>query len=765
MERLIAMNACCCPNKGIVTQQPLDNYDLLTAQSWLKQIVTDIRQGDEQQKANLPLRCPHYFRFNDDKRRQDAIIPEAFTFQTCVDIDDLSQVDRAIRKAREVNAAEGIWQGMLLHMDYSARRKLHIDIRLPIGMTIEEAQQAYCEALGVPYDESCTTPERFIYITDAENEIYRNDQWYAVLPDDELALRRKAFTDRGLTIDGRKDTQGSGTSVTLQATSHLCQTPCVGDDYDGVPMKLIVEALAEQLGGVPGHGVRNNFHFVMAAHLSCLNSDANWVARHLPAYGEDRKRQLKTIASACQRPKQLNLDGEVDIPDILRRAIEIARGRMTAGEAIEKTEAVKKQQDELPRLAGLLKLLTSKVDSIYKPMVSTAVFPALSTHLNNVWFRYIDNTVMQPVFQAIQVAGMSKGKSCINKPIDYIMADIDRQDEEHIRQLEEWSEEVNAKGDNKDKPKRPKGLTVQHVMTDMTNASLVQLLKDAEGKPLYVRVNEIEEFDALKASGKGDTVLKVFRLNFDGEMYGQERVSAQSVRGRAPLHMNFNASTTVYRCKQYLKRGLTDGTLTRLNFSTIRVASGGDMPVYGTYDEAFANDLQPYIERLTKASGTVICKPAERLAHKLLKANQEFIELSDSPAYADLSYRALLIAYWKAMVLYIAEGRWSKDIERYVEWSFHDDMRCKMEFFGDELQLEMNRENQPKNRGPRNMLDLLPERFRREDISAIRRAQGLDENPSFVLGKWVERRYITLDEATNEYQKTEAYLKKHPQRT
>ena len=270
---------------------------------------------------------------------------------------------------------------------------------------------------------------------------------------------------------------------------------------------------------------------------------------------------------------------------------------------------------------------------------------------------------------------------------------------------------------------------------------------------------------SLKASGKGDTVLKVFRLNFDGEMYGQERVSAQSVRGRAPLHMNFNASTTLFRCKQYLKRGLTDGTLSRLNFSTIRRERGAKMPVFGTYDEEFAHQLQPYLDRLTQASGTVICKPAERLAHRLLEENQEFIELSDSDAYTQISYRALVIAYWKAMVLYIAEGQWSKDIERYVEWSFHEDMRCKMEFFGDDLHLEMSRENQPRNRGPRNMLDLLPLHFRREDIMAIRRAQGLDENPSSMLGKWMERQYITLDTITNEYQKTETYLKRHPQRS
>ena len=759
MERLICMNARRSPNKGLATQQPLENYDSLTREPWLRDMVKAIREGDEKLKDELPLRCPHYRSFKDDKRRQNAIIPEAFTFQTCVDIDDLSQVERAIRKARELNAAEGIWKGMLLHMDYSARRKLHIDIRMPIGMTIEETQQAYCEAIDVAYDESCTTPERFIYITDAESEIYRSEDWYAVLTDEELAARRKAFTDRGLTIDGR-----SGFSQQGQPPLYPQTALTDGEEYDGVPMKLIVESLAEQLGGVPGHGVRNNFHFVMAAHLSYLNSDPNWVARHLPAYGEDRKRQLKTIASACQRPKQLNIDGEVDMPDILCRAIEIARGRMKADERISESEAAKKEKNQIPRLSGLLKLLCSKVPLEYKPMVSTAVFPALSTHLNGVLFRYIDNTIAQPVFQSIQVAGMSMGKSCINTPIDYIMADIDRQDAEHIRQINEWSEEVNAKGANKDTPKRPKGLTVQHVMSDMTNASLVQLLLDAEGKPLYVRVNEIEEFDSLKASGKGDTVLKVFRLNFDGEMYGQERVSAQSVRGRAPLHMNFNASTTLFRCKQYLKRGLTDGTLSRLNFSTIRRERGAKMPVFGTYDEEFARQLQPYLDRLTQASGTVICKPAERLAHRLLDENQEFIELSDSDAYMQISYRALVIAYWKAMVLYIAEGQWSKDIERYVEWSFHEDMRCKMEFFGDDLHIEMNRENQPRNRGPRNMLDLLPLRFRREDIMAIRRAQGLDENPSSMLGKWIERQYITLDTITNEYQKTETYLNRHPQR-
>ena len=894
-QQVMALNPARKGNMGrLNSSQPLYVYDTLIAQPWLRGVIAQIRgekaipgvdAGDEKAvkkakeglKRQLPIRAIHYYRFRNNHRSSEDADPESFLFQTTIDVDDVEYVDAALEKARELNCSNTIWKGKLLHLEYSARKKLHIDIRMPMGMTIEETQKAYCEAAGIPYDKSCITPERIIFITDKDSEIYRSKEWYGVLPDEEIKARREAFLKRGLTIDGKgtarysllagdcksperlagdfqgqvpsdsnhkvqssnlkvqsnddvQDNRFQGTDSHSAVSSGAAIQPAQpgnshrADDADishtGNAQKagglaaqeaesaseknLIAFDLFQESAGLKGMNIdtvgsrHSSLLAIMSAGASRVMSEEELmkvVAKRMPSYYQENDcHQLihdfyakygdsskpfsrdvirvnalaeqaakSLLAGDCKSPGHLVGDflagqygysllaGDCKSPGRLAGDF---MGQM-AGNANHTVQSsnlnVQSEEEDYPapppmpkKLPKLVELLISKTPEIYQPAVACAIFPPLATHLWRTKFRYIDNVEHEATLMTCLLAGTGAGKSCVQKPIDFIMEDIRKRDAENLKREKEWKEEMMRKGANKDKRKRPENLIIQEIDADMTNPAFVMRTAEAKEHFLYTSLNEIDQFDALR--GIGNQQFRIMCLAFDpSNKFGQSRVGIQSVTERVCVRFNWNASTTIDKGQRYFAKVLTDGPLSRINFCTIPEREiGEDIPIYGTYDDEFRKSLKPYIENLCMASGLVECQEAYDLAVVLKNENAEFARTSQNRIFENFSFRANVIAYLKACVLYVANGyRWEPEIDDFIRWSERYDLYCKMRFFGDMIARENSAGEKSSKRGPENLLQLLPDIFTMPQLDAIRMEHGLDaKGTRNVIKQWIYRGYI-----------------------
>ena len=940
-QQVMALNPARKGNMGrLNSSQPLYVYDTLIAQPWLKGVIAQIRgekaipgvdAGDEKAvkkareglKRQLPIRAIHYSKFRNNHRSSEDAVPESFLFQTTIDVDDVEYVDAALEKARELNCSNTIWKGKLLHLEYSARKKLHIDIRMPIGMTIEETQKAYCEAAGIPYDKSCITPERIIFITDKDSEIYRSKEWYGVLPDEEIKARREAFLKRGLTIDGKgtpsfssselrgkngnipasdsssdyaRNLNGTSTqgrygqgdeSVYLQDSNHKVQSSNLKvqsnddvqdnrfqgtDSHSAVPSgaaiqpaqpgnshradddyishtggsqnadakNLIAFDLFQKSAGLKGMNIdtvgsrHSSLLAIMSAGASRVMSEEELmkvVAKRMPSYYQENDcHQLihdfyakygdsskpfsrdvirvnalaeqaakSLLAGDCKSPERLtgdflagqygysSLAGDYKSPEHLAGDFLAGQNGYSslAGDCksperlaganlnVQSNACVQSSEEEdypapppMPKkLPKLVELLISKTPEIYQPAVAHAIFPSLATHLWRTRFRYIDNVEHEATLMTCLFAGTGAGKSCVQKPIDFIMEDIRKRDQENLKREKEWKDEMMRKGANKDKRKRPENLIIQEIDADMTNPAFVMRTAEAKEHFLYTSLNEIDQFDALK--GSGFQQFRIMCLAFDpGNLYGQTRVGTQSVTERVTIRFNWNASTTIHKGIKYFKRVLTDGPVSRINFCTIPERDiGEDIPVYGTYDEDFRNSLKPYIDNLCMASGLVECKEAFHLAEVLKDENAEFSRLSQDRVYENLSFRANVIGYLKACVLYVANGyQWEPEIEDFIRWSERYDLYCKMRFFGDAIKKAELECDQESKRGPASILGFLPEEFNYQQVEALRVEHKMSAKGTMkMLNNWLFRGYIKVKEKDSNTQllKYSVFIKTH----
>ena len=818
----MALNPARKGNMGrLNSSQPLYVYDTLIAQPWLKGVIAQIRgekaipgvdAGDEKAvkkareglKRQLPIRAIHYSRFRNNHRSSEDADPESFLFQTTIDVDDVDYVDAALEKARELNCSNTIWKGKLLHLEYSARKKLHIDIRMPMGMTIEETQKAYCEAAGIPYDKSCITPERIIFITDKDSEIYRSKEWYGVLPDEEIQARREAFLKRGLTIDGKGTPSGAAIQPAQPGNSHRADDDYIshtGGSQNADAKNLIAFDLFQDSAGLKGMNIdtvgsrHSSLLAIMSAGASRVMSEEELmkvVAKRMPSYYQENdcyqlihdfyakygdsskpfsRDVIRVNALAEQAAKCLGA-GECKSPEHLTGDFQ---GQMTgnANHTVQSSKFKVQSEDEdypapppMPKkLPKLVELLISKTPEIYQPAVACAIFPPLATHLWRTRFRYIDNVEHEATLASVLLAGTGAGKSCVQKPIDFIMEDIRKRDQENLKREKEWKEEMMRKGANKDKRKRPENLIIQEIDADMTNPAFVMRTAEAKEHFLYTSLNEIDQFDALK--GIGNQQFRIMCLAFDpGNLYGQTRVGTQSVTERVTIRFNWNASTTIHKGIRYFKRVLTDGPVSRINFCTIPERDiGEDIPVYGTYDEEFRNSLKPYIDNLCMASGLVECKEAFHLAEVLKDENAEFSRLSQDRVYENLSFRANVIGYLKACVLYVANGyQWEPEIEDFIRWSERYDLYCKMRFFGDAIKKAERDGDQESKKGPASILAFLPEKFSYQQVESLRLKNDMNaKGTAKMLRNWLHRGYIEKEESDSVTQKLSdsVYFKTH----
>jgi len=798
-KKTLSMNSStnASKNMGRVYEQSLDQYFELTESNDLAKQVARIRATDDQDerrklKAALPFRCPHYFRFKDNRRSQATIIPEAFTWQTCVDIDDATQVSGAITRAFDINNKEGQWKDHLLHMDHSASGKLHIDIRIPMGMTIVEAQQAYCEALGVTFDADCCSPERMIYITDHSQRLYFSEMWYAQLPEDEVMARRQAYLDRGLTIDGREPKngpaqegnislssaedaqQGENASVAPElkseptseaqaasAANELKTQPVRKDypsEYMGVPYNYIVEELTDQLGGIPEHGSRNGFIYTMACHLRYIcNDEAQWIQQVLPTYGEEQQRANKTIESACRRQQTKNM------PHKIRAAVQLARRRVNI-ENGQDPESLMRQPQMPSRLPAPVRLAVSKAPKSYQPCIATCIFPAFSAYVGGVKAEYWNNTQTELTLITGLVAPMSIGKSCIKEPTDHILAPIAMRDKEARAKEKEWVEKTNRMGANEKKPERPKGC-VQIVDADMTNAAFCQRMEDAEragDKALFTRMDEVEQLKKV-SGGTMAEVTQIIRRDFDADIYGQERVGLQSIKTRSVIRWNLVFSTTPSTAYNFLGgKNIQNGTASRINLCTIAKDDVERRPKFGRYDEAYDQKMAVYLARLEAAKGTIVCNQAKRLAEFLLDRAEERALMIGNESYLQFAYRAVNIAFRKSILLYIMCGKWSKDIEEFIIWSFDYDMWCKMCLLGFEMKEKLEYDSRIMKPGVPCMLEQLGDTFTRTEYDVLERVECANtKQPGNLLSQWKRREWVEYDEELKIYVKTEKYYSKH----
>ena len=870
--QVVAINPYRKGNKGKVFSYRMDTYDKVIESAAVKKMIQQIRgelpidgvdlndaqavkKAQERLKSELPFFCPHYGMFRNNVRRQENAMPESFLFQTIIDVDDKEYVEKAIEKARELNCSSGIWNGSLLHLCYSARKKLHIGIRMPVGMTIEETQKAYCEALGVPYDESCITPERMIFLTDKDSEIYRSKMWCAVLSNEEIMKRRQAFLDRGLSVDGRGNAKSSysllagdckspGTpsgvaspltpsGIAKVNSNHKVQSsnfkvqsnennrlsgnrgdyaapagtavqPAqsgnsnhADDSHFGNPggnygtgevgeaseKNLIAFDLFVQSAGLEGMAIdtvgsrHSSLLAIMSAGASRVMSEEELmkvVRTKMPSYyQEDDCHQLihdfyAKYADSCKpmsrdvirvnalAEKQAALlgagaaafAGDCKSPGTPSGLALSADGNHAVQGSMIQVQSSEEDYPEPPampeKLPKLVELLISRTPEVYKPAVAHAIFPPLATHLWQTSFRYIDNVVHEATLSTCLLAGTGAGKSSVNKPINYIMEDIRKRDAENLKREKEWKEEMIRKGANKDKRKRPDNLVIQEIDADMTNPAFVMRTAEAQGRFLYTSLNELDQFDALK--GTGNQHFRIMCLASDSDnQYGQTRVGISSVTERVTIRFNWNASTTIQKGQRYFSKVLTDGPISRINFCTIPEREIGDeMPVFGDYDDAYREGLKPYIENLNNARGLIDCPEAFQLALKLKDENAEFSRLSQDRVYENLSFRANVIAYLKACVLYVANGyKWEPEIDEFIRWSERYDLYCKMRFFGDAIKRANFSNEQSSKRGPANLLQQLPDVFNFQQAEYLRSQLGMDKKgtPS-MLRNWVNRNYI-----------------------
>ena len=812
-KQVMALNPARKGNMGRINSlQPLAVYDQLIAQPWLKGLVEQIRgekpmagvdaadekaaKAREELKRQLPFRAIHYARFRNNHRSQGDADPESFLFQTTVDVDDAEYVEKALEKARELNCSDTIWKGKLLHLEYSARKKLHIDIRMPVGMTIEETQRAYCEASGIPHDKSCITPERIIFITDKDSEIYRSKEWYAVLPAEEISLRREAFVKRGLTIDGRgkqkfpqisqmpqihsAGSENVNSNHNVQSSKFNVQSEdnrfsgTNGDNavYAGgvatqnaSEKNLIAFELFKEAAGLKGMEIdtigsrHSSLLAIMSAGASRVMSEDELmkvVAKKMPSYYEERDcHQLihDFYAKYGDSSKPFSRDVMRINATAEKQAAVYQVNSLQLKVENSNPNALNVQGDEVhypdppampTQLPKLVEHLISNTPDVYKPAVAHAIFPPLATHLWNTRFRYIDNVEHEATLATVLLASTGAGKSCVQKPIEYIMEDIRKRDAENLKREKEWKDEVTRKGANKDKRKRPDNLIIQEIDADMTNPAFVMRTAEAQGHFLYTSLNEIDLFDALK--GNGGQQFRIMCLAFDpSNKYGQTRVGSQSVTDRVTIRFNWNASSTIQKGQRYFSKVLTDGPISRINFCTIPEREiGEEMPVYGTYDEAYREGLKPYIENLCQASGLVECEEAFQLALKLKEEHAEFSRLSQDRTYENLSFRANVIGYLKACVLYVANGyRWEPEIEEFIRWSEQYDLYCKMKFFGDAIKRANGSDEKTSKRGPASLLQQLPDVFSFQQAEFLRSQLGMNRSGTVsMLRNWVNRNYV-----------------------
>ena len=792
---VVAINPYRKGNKGKVFSYGMDTYDKVIESAAVKKMIQQIRgelpidgvdlndaqavkKAQERLKSELPFFCPHYGMFKNNVRRQENALPESFLFQTIIDVDDKEYVEKAIEKARELNCSSGIWTGSLLHLCYSARKKLHIGIRMPIGMTIEETQKAYCEALGVPYDESCITPERMIFLTDKDSEIYRSKMWCAVLPESEIQARRQAFLDRGLTVDGKivnslQFTVNSNSNDNVQ-NNRLSGNYGTGELGVASEKNLIAFDLFVQSAGLEGMAIdtvgsrHSSLLAIMSAGASRVMSEEELmkvVRTKMPSYyQEDDCHQLihdfyAKYADSCKpmsrdvlRVNALAEKQASQQVNSLQFTVNRADGNHAVQSSYLQVQSSEEDYPEPPampeKLPKLVELLISRTPEIYKPAVAHAIFPPLATHLWQTSFRYIDNVVHEATLSTCLLAGTGAGKSSVDKPIRYIMEDIRKRDAENLKREKEWKEEVTRKGANKDKRKRPDNLVIQEIDADMTSPAFVMRTAEAQGRFLYTSLNELDQFDALR--GSGNQQFRIMCLAFDPfNLFGQQRVGVQSVTERVTIRFNWNASTTIQKGQRYFSKVLTDGPISRINFCTIPEREIGDeMPVYGDYDDAYREALKPYIENLNNARGLIDCPEAFQLALKLKDENAEFSRLSQDRVYENLSFRANVIAYLKACVLYVANGcKWEPEIDEFIRWSERYDLYCKMRFFGDAIKRANDTGEKSSKRGPSNMLMQLPDEFTYQQVIDLRVANGMSQKgTSKMLGNWKDRHYIRAKE-------------------
>ena len=853
---VVAINPYRKGNKGKVFSYNVDTYDKVIGSEEIRKMIQQIRgelpidgvdlndaqavkKAQERLKSELPFFCPHYGMFKNNVRRQENALPESFLFQTIIDVDDKEYVEKAIEKARELNCSSGIWNGSLLHLCYSARKKLHIGIRMPIGMTIEETQKAYCEALGVPYDESCITPERMIFLTDKDSEIYRSKMWCAVLPESEIQARRQAFLNRGLTVDGKKnlpqisqmtqihsgEVPDAGKSVKSvssvgQNINHKFQNkddvqnnrlsgnhgdyaapagtavqPAqsgnsnhADDSHFGNPggnygtgelgeaseKNLIAFDLFVQSAGLEGMAIdtvgsrHSSLLAIMSAGASRVMSEEELmkvVRTKMPSYYQEDDCHLlihdfyAKYADSCKPMSRdvirVNALAEKQASQQVN-SLQLTVNSPNANHAVQSSMIqVQSSEEDYPeppampeKLPKLVELLISRTPEIYKPAVAHAIFPPLATHLWQTSFRYIDNVVHEATLSTCLLAGTGAGKSSVDKPIRYIMEDIRKRDAENLKREKEWKEEVTRKGANKDKRKRPDNLVIQEIDADMTSPAFVMRTAEAQGRFLYTSLNELDQFDALR--GSGNQQFRIMCLAFDPfNLFGQQRVGVQSVTERVTIRFNWNASTTIQKGQRYFSKVLTDGPISRINFCTIPEREIGDeMPVYGDYDDAYREALKPYIENLNNARGLIDCPEAFQLALKLKDENAEFSRLSQDRVYENLSFRANVIAYLKACVLYVANGcKWEPEIDEFIRWSERYDLYCKMRFFGDAIKRANDTGEKSSKRGPSNMLMQLPDKFTYQQVIDLRVANGMSQKgTSKMLGNWKDRHYIRAKE-------------------
>ena len=802
---VVAINPYRKGNKGKVFSYNIDTYDKVIESAAVKKMIQQIRgelpidgvdlndaqavkKAQERLKSELPFFCPHYGMFKNNVRRQEAALPESFLFQTIIDVDDKEYVEKAIEKARELNCSSGIWNGSLLHLCYSARKKLHIGIRMPVGMTIEETQKAYCEALGVPYDESCITPERMIFLTDKDSEIYRSKMWCAVMPESEIQARRKAFLDRGLTVDGRGDAKVNSLQFTVNGNSNdnvqnnrLSGNHGSGELGEASEKNLIAFDLFVQSAGLEGMAIdtvgsrHSSLLAIMSAGASRVMSEEELmkvVRTKMPSYyQEDDCHQLihDFYAKYADSSKPMSRD-VIRVNALAEKqasqqvnSLQLTVNSPNANHTVQSSYLQVQSSDEdypeppaMPeKLPKLVELLISRTPEVYKPAVAHAIFPPLATHLWQTSFRYIDNVVHEATLSTCLLAGTGAGKSSVDKPIRYIMEDIRKRDAENLKREKEWKEEVTRKGANKDKRKRPDNLVIQEIDADMTSPAFVMRTAEAQGRFLYTSLNELDQFDALR--GSGNQQFRIMCLAFDPfNLFGQQRVGVQSVTERVTIRFNWNASTTIQKGQRYFSKVLTDGPISRINFCTIPEREIGDeMPVYGDYDDAYREALKPYIENLNNARGLIDCPEAFQLALRLKDENAEFSRLSQDRVYENLSFRANVIAYLKACVLYVANGcKWEPEIDEFIRWSERYDLYCKMRFFGDAIKRANDTGEKSSKRGPSNMLMQLPDEFTYQQVIDLRVARGMDKKgTSRMLGNWKERHYIKVKDSNSVPQK------------
>ena len=827
-QHVIALNPYRKGNKGKVFSNSMAVYDKVIASPEIRKMIQQIRgelpipkvnandaeavkKAQDRLKSELPFFCPHYGIFKNNVRRQENAQPESFMFQTIIDVDDREYVDKAIEKARELNCSDSIWNGSLLHLCYSARKKLHIGIRLPVGMTIEETQKAYCEALGVPYDESCITPERMIYLTDKDSEIYRSKMWCTVLSEKEILMRRQAYLDRGLTVDGRgkvnslqlkinsngKNNEnnrlsgndgnpavsaGSAVQPAQPGDSHGADAPHIGDsggnqNAGGLGAReknLIAFDLFTQAAGLGGMEIdtvgsrHSSLLAIMSAGASRVMEEEELmkvVRVKMPSYYQENDchqlihdfyaKYADNTKPMSREVMRVNALAEQKASQQVNRAEQVNSLQLTGNRGNQQVNSLqltgnRADEDypdppEMPKkLPKLVELLISRTPEIYKPAVAHAIFPPLATHLWKTRFRYIDNVEHEARLMTLLLAGTGAGKSSVNRPIDFIMEDIRLRDAENLKREKAWKDEMLRKGANKDKRKRPENLIIQEIDADMTNPAFVMRTAEAQEHFLYTSLNELDQFDALK--GSGSQQFRIMCLAADtGNKYGQTRVGTMSVTERVTIRFNWNASTTIQKGQRYFSKVLTDGPISRINFCTIPEREiGEDMPVYGTYDESYREALRPYIENLNKVTGLIECKEAFQLALKLKDENAEFARLSQDRTFENLSFRANVIAYLKACVLYVANGcKWEPEIDEFIRWSEQYDLYCKMRFFGDMIAKENCTAEKSSKRGPQNLLQILPDSFTAAQLLAIRLEHGLDaKGTDMMIRQWLHRNYI-----------------------